>query len=64
MAVKKSVKKTQYVFLIPYDNFFKIVFIFGDKAIDAISKSDVDDNLKRTVIQANKYAGAEVWQLK
>jgi hypothetical protein len=54
--LKTFYKKRNLFFLIPFEPYFKIVFVFGDKAVDEIKKSQISDNLKETVINAKKYA--------
>lgn len=54
--LKTLLKKRNLFFLIPSSPGFKIVFIFGDKAVEAIKKSNISDELKETVIKAKKYA--------
>lgn len=53
--LKTLLKKRNLFFLIPYESFFKMVFVFGDKAVKEIEKSDISENLKREVINAKKY---------
>ena len=55
MAIKNPVKKRNLFFLIPYERFFKIVFIFGDKAVQEIEKSNIADQIKNDIINAKKY---------
>lgn len=52
---KILLKKRNLFFVIPQESFFRIVFIFGDKAVNEIRKSDIDENLKSAVINARKY---------
>ena len=54
--LKTFLKKRNLFFIIPYQSYFKIVFVFGDKAVAEIEKSDVDDQLKNKVINSKKYA--------
>jgi hypothetical protein len=54
--LKTFLKKRNLFFLIPYDSFFKMVFIFGDKAVDAIENSDIGEELKNEIRNAKKYA--------
>ena len=54
--LKTFLKKRNLFFIIPFESFFKIVFIFGDRAVEQIKKSDIADNLKNEVINAKKYA--------
>ena len=54
--LKTFLKKRNLFFVIPYQSYFKIVFIFGDKAVVEIEKSDINAQLKIEVINAQKYA--------
>lgn len=54
--LKTLFKKRNLFFLIPSTSKFKIIFIFGDKAVEEIKKSKISDELKETVIKAKKYA--------
>ena len=54
--LKTLIKKRNLFFLIPFKSYFKIVFIFGDRAVNEIEQSDVTENLKNDVINAKKYA--------
>ena len=54
--MKTFLKKRNLFFLIPYTSYFKIVFIFGDKAVAEIEDSDISKDLKSVVINAKKYA--------
>jgi len=54
--LKTFLKKRNLFFMIPYDSFFKVVFVFGDRAVEEIQKSDVADSLKKEVANAKKYA--------
>ena len=49
-------KKRNLFFIIPYDGYFKQIFIFGDKAVTAIEQSDLPDDIKETLRNARKYA--------
>jgi hypothetical protein len=53
--LKTLIKKRNLFFLIPYESYFKLVFVFGDKAVDEIEKSEISDNLKKNVLNAKKY---------
>jgi hypothetical protein len=53
--LKTLLKKRNLFFLIPYESFFKIVFIFGDKAVQEIENSNISDDIKNEIINAKKY---------
>lgn len=54
--LKTLLKKRNLFFFIPYESFFRVVFVFGDKAVKEIKNSDISNNLKNEVIRAKKYA--------
>jgi len=53
--LKTLLKKRNLFFLIPDDSFFKIVLIFGDKAVQKIEQSDISIEIKNDIINAKKY---------
>jgi hypothetical protein len=54
--LKTLLKKRNLFFFIPYESSFRIVFVFGDKAVKEIENSDISENLKNEVRKAKKYA--------
>jgi hypothetical protein len=48
--------KRVIVYLLPRDLFFKVAFVFGQKATDAVLKSDIADSIKNELIAAKPYA--------
>ncbi len=48
-------KKRNILFLIPYQGYFKIGIVFGDKAIDAILESKLPEKIKTDLLNAKKY---------
>ncbi|NQU67925.1 MAG: DUF3788 domain-containing protein [Candidatus Marinimicrobia bacterium] len=53
--LKLLLKKRNLCFIIPEKDCFKIVFIFGDKAVSEVEKSDIPDVLKNELLSAKKY---------
>jgi hypothetical protein len=53
--LKTLLKKRNLFFLIPYESFFKIVFIFGDKAVQELEKSNISTEIKNDIRNAKKY---------
>ncbi len=53
--LKTLKKKRNLFFFIPLKDFFKITFVFGDKAVEAVQKSDLPSNIKKTLKNAKKY---------
>jgi len=48
-------KKRNLFFMIPMQDFFRITFIFGDRAVAAINESDLPDEIKTDLNNARKY---------
>jgi hypothetical protein len=53
--LKTLLKKRNLFFLIPYEAYFKIVFVFGDKAVKEIEISDISGKLIESILNARKY---------
>ena len=53
---KTFLKKRNLFFITISKNCFRIVFIFGDKAVAAIEKSDLPEELISTLLNEKKYA--------
>jgi hypothetical protein len=51
-----SDKKRALIYLLPRDGFFKAAFVFGQKATDAILKSNISDHIKEEIKAAKVYA--------
>jgi hypothetical protein len=51
-----SDKKRALIYLLPRDGFFKAAFVFGQKATEAILKSNISDNIKDEIKAAKVYA--------
>jgi len=49
-------KKRNLFFFIPLKGSFKVSFVFGDKAVAAVEKSDLPQGLITTLKNARKYA--------
>lgn len=49
-------KKRAILYLIPLDHFFKVAFVYGQKATNAIMASDVSPEIKQTLKEARVYA--------
>ena len=50
-------KKRNLFFFVPYKGFFRIGFIFGEKAVSAVKKSDhLTQSIKTDLSNAKKYA--------
>ena len=42
--------------MLPRDKYFKVAFVFGQKATDLILNSDITESIKTDLAQATKYA--------
>lgn len=49
-------KKRVILYLLPRDKFFKVAFVFGQKATDNILKADISDVIKTALQEAAIYA--------
>jgi hypothetical protein len=54
--LKTFLKKRNLFFIIIYDDHFRVSFVFGDKAVNSIVKSNVADETKKSLKEARKYA--------
>ncbi len=49
-------KKRAIIYLLPRENFFKIAFVFGNKATDFIMNSEICESIKQELQNAKPYA--------
>lgn len=49
-------KKRAIIYFLPRDGFFKVAFVFGQKATDEIMKSEIRDKIKKELSSARVYA--------
>ena len=49
-------KKRAILYLLPRNNYFKVAFVFGQKALDQIIESTIADSIKNELLAAKKYA--------
>ncbi|NNT73169.1 DUF3788 family protein [Flavobacterium sp. IMCC34852] len=49
-------KKRILIYLLPRDKFFKVAFVFGQKATDAILQSNISQSIKNELQAAKVYA--------
>ena len=54
-TLKMMLKKRNLFFFAPCDKYFRIAFVFGDKAVKAIEESDVSPTLIEEVVGAKQY---------
>ena len=55
-TMKTRKKKRNLFFLMPLKNHFKLTFVFGDKAVSVIEKSDLPAHIIESLRKARKYA--------
>jgi hypothetical protein len=55
-TLKLLYKKRNLFFLTPYESYFQIAFVFGDKSVAIIEKSDLPENIIDEIKNARKYA--------
>jgi len=49
-------KKRAIIYFLPRENYFKVAFVFGQKATDTVLNSDISPDIKTELEQARKYA--------
>ena len=49
-------KKRAIIYFLPRDKYFKVAFVFGQKATDDIMNSNIFPKIKPELMQARKYA--------
>ena len=49
-------KKRAILYFLPLDHYFKVAFVFGQKAFDQIMESPISDRIKKELSEAPKYA--------
>ncbi|MFC2083586.1 DUF3788 family protein [Bacteroidota bacterium] len=54
--LKTLLKKRNLFFFTPFESYFRLVFVFGDKAVKEIENSEISDNLIKEILNAKKYA--------
>lgn len=54
-TLKVLLKKRNLFFLKPHKGYFKIAFVFGEKAVAAIEKSSLPSSIKTDLAKARKY---------
>jgi len=62
--LKTLKKKRNLFFFVPVKGFFKLTFIFGDKAVAAVEESNLPKNIKTTLKNAKKYMEGRGFQIK
>jgi len=57
-------KKRNLFFFVPLEGSFRLSFVFGDKAVAAVEKGDLPEELIATVKNAKKYAEGRGLQIE
>lgn len=55
-SYRMSDKKRVIIYLLPREGYFKVAFVFGEKAVDAIQETDIDRKIIDELLAAKKYA--------
>ena len=55
-VLKLLSKKRNLLFVGPDNGYFRLAFVFGDRAVEAVSKSQLPDSIKNELMNARKYA--------
>lgn len=56
--------KRVLIYLLPRDQFFKVAFVFGSKATDAVLKSDIADSIKNELLAAKPTLKVAVYEYR
>ncbi len=48
-------KRRAIIYFLPRDKYFKVAFVFGDKAMTKIMRSNVSERIKKELNEARKY---------
>jgi hypothetical protein len=54
--LKTFLKKRNLFFTNPQQGYFRIAFVFGDKAVAVVEKSDLPEKIINELVNARKYA--------
>jgi hypothetical protein len=61
-SYKLKDKKRAILYFLPRENFFKVAFVFGQKATDTIMNSTISKEIKKELESAKVYAeGRGIW---
>lgn len=55
-SYRMSDKKRVLIYLLPREGYFKVAFVFGDKAVEAIELSTIEKQIVKELLSAKKYA--------
>ncbi len=57
-------KKRNLFFMTPQNGFFRIAFVFGDRAVAVVERSGLPESIKETLRTARKYAEGRGLQIE
>ncbi|MFC2130043.1 DUF3788 family protein [Bacteroidota bacterium] len=57
-------KKRNLFFIMPCSGYFKISFVFGKRAVAEVEKSDLPEDIIKTLLDARQYAEGKGLQLE
>jgi len=63
-VLKLLQKKRNIFFMTPQKGFFRISFVFGDRAVSEVEKSDISESIKESLRIARKYAEGRGLQIE
>jgi hypothetical protein len=63
-TLKLLLKKRNLFFLTPLANSFRVAFVFGDKAVAAVERSNLPPSIIETLKNARKYAEGRGLQIE
>lgn len=55
-TLKLISKKRNLLFVLPESGYFLVGFVFGDRAVEAVLKSQLPETIKNELVNARKYA--------
>lgn len=55
-TLKLISKKRNLLFVLPQNGYFAVGFVFGDRAVEAVLKSQLPEAIKNELVNARKYA--------
>lgn len=55
-TLKLISKKRNLLFVLPQNEYFAVGFVFGDRAVEAVLKSQLPEAIKNELVNARKYA--------
>ena len=63
-VLKLLQKKRNIFFMTPQKGFFRISFVFGDRAVSEVERSDISESIKESLRIARKYAEGRGLQIE